>query len=394
MRPHGAKIAVRHFLGGTFIGLLIAAGVPALIGCTVVVPLGNPIAGDAGVDAARQVNADAAGPDMRRRFQDADPPQTDDGGGPVCWELQVPRFLAPPQAIIAFDRSETMGPRIELIRAKLMPQLTDLSRAVEIGFLEFPERSCDGLSCCLASSVMVEPALNTSMAIDKLLECNPAGGPCLKPGAQRTPTDDALRRAQAFWEHAERQADRFVVVITDGPPNCDGNIDGPCGKARSVADELERKLSIKTAILGISSLTVTNTCLSRVAVTGGDVFPHGTQARLPFVWIDDVTDAKVLTAALNEVLNPVRERTCVVRLAGPRDQVADVTVMVKGARVPYDSARSKGWNFEPPPTRFSRPTEIRIWGEKCDQILSGEIKAKDVQTLVTCKDCGGGADCR
>jgi hypothetical protein len=371
--------------------LLIAVSVPTLFGCSVVVPLAGTKAGDGGTADGGPAAADAPprGPDARRRTFDAD--MSDDTGS--CPKFQVALPHNPPQAIIALDRSSTMDPRIELIRAKLIPQLMDLGRAVSIGYLEFPDRTCGSATCCVASKVLVEPALGSAIAIDKQLVCNPAGGPCLKPGMAITPTDDALRMVETFWTRPTSPADRFVVIVTDGPPNCGGDPDPPCLRTRSEASDLDSK-DIETAILGIGGRTTIRDCLSRVALNGGNVFPHGTAAGLPYVWINDVTDPKVLNDAITEVLSPIRERTCVVKLAGPRDQIADVTVLVKKVVLGYDSSGRKGWSFVPPRSRFSRSTEIRIAGKECDQLLSGELKARDVEAQVTCDDCGSGIDCR
>jgi hypothetical protein len=372
---------VRHRL------LLSLAGLaPALTACSVVVPLPGPIPAEAGAampDAGRVPR----GPDGRRQAPDAAP--GDDGGDSTCPMVDVFAPMASPQVIIALDRSSTMDPRIEPIRAKLTPLLADLGRAVEVGYLEFPDYRCDPRTCCPSSPVLVEPALGSSAAIDRLLACNPMMGPCPRPGIARTPTDEALRTVQSYWPTAG--PDRFVVIITDGPPRCENDFDTACFRGRSLANTLaSRTLNVKTAILAITRSTL-STCLERIAELGGDLFPHGTSAKEPFAWIEDVTDPKALAVALAEVLSPVKDRICVVKLRAPRDQWADVAVLVRGTDLPYDPSGRSGWSFEP--SRTGRSTAIRIGRKTCDLIESGELKPRDVQTRVRCPDCGNGAAC-
>jgi hypothetical protein len=361
----------------------------------VLVPLPGAVDGDAGQPDAAIADTSPDGPGRDRRLPppspDVAPTAVDDGG--TCWEVTYSTTFHAPQAIIAFDRSSTMAPRIEPLRAKLIPALTALGPAVQFGYLEFPDQTCDSLlNCCNSTDVLVKPAFDSAAAIGKsLATCTPAGrdaGAGCKPGPQRTPTDDALRRVASFWDSSRDDTDRFVVLITDGPPNCDGDIDSPCFRAHRTAEDISRR--IKTVILAVSKLTVSS-CLGRIALDGGNVFKNGTSSGLPFVWIDDVVDPVVVNDAVTQVLSPVKARTCVVKLGGPRDRVSDVVVRVDKMPLGYDQGHSNGWDFVDSPR--GKPTEIRIFGDKCKQILSGVIQPKNVEAIVTCRNCGRGINC-
>jgi hypothetical protein len=305
----------------------------------------------------------------------------------------VSRTLAAPQVLVALDRSSTMDQRIEPLRAELIPALAALGRSVEIGYLQFPGDRCEDLTCCEASDVLVAPALNTAGAIDPLVACNPAGGACLVPGAHRTPTDDALRTIARTWADPVPDADRFAVVITDGPPNCDGDVANPCARARRAAIDLWQSSSrVTTVILAISPLTLT-TCLDRIAIEGGDAFGNGTSLGLPLVWIDDTTSPTTIRQALAELLAPIKRRTCVVKLPAARRRAVEVTVHAGDVVIPYDASHTAGWDFEPP--RSARPaTELRLYGPLCDRLQDGTIAARAVQATITCQDCGRGVACR
>jgi hypothetical protein len=375
----------------------LLAGSAALVGgCTVQVPLPSAaIEVDGGDPPASRPDAAApSGPPASR------PPAPDAAGGEAgsddgstCWDTPVPREMVPVQGIIAFDRSSTMvDTRVESVRAKLAPALTALSGAVEFGYIEFPEPTCDPASgCCAASDILVPPTLGsaTVTAINKLLACNGNGRTCGKIGPQRTPTDDALQRIDSYFhKNSSMDADRFVVLVTDGAPNC-GGIDGPCTRARHWAEDLWfSRLSVKTAILALGQDANFITCLSSIALDGGNPFKPASSAGLPFVWIKDVTIPTAVADAVNEVLGPLKARTCAVRLAGPRNSPADVDVRINGVALKYDVTHTDGWDFEGGHNRA-----IHIYGPKCTQVQTGMVQPRNVQATVICRACGDNIDC-
>jgi len=342
------------------------------------------------------VARDGGGPDRAVSPAVPSPSAQPGDDGPVCWYPTVTRQLAPPQVIIAFDRSSTMDPRVEPIRAKLIPALAALEPTVRFGLLRFPDGK-DTVGCCSATDVLVNPALNTANAISGQLMCNPMGGPCLVPGPKCTPTDDAFRKVESFWPNLRGETDRFVLLITDGVPiNCNGEVFETCSRAHRIAADLWRS-KIKTVVFAVSGIATQSNCLSRIAQDGGNAFPSSTQSGTPFVWLPDVTNAVALSGAIDTALGPIRARTCVVTLAGPRGRVDDVVVRVNDAKLEYSPGHNNGWDWEPSSRTSSGAStfnEVHIWGERCKDILSGKVQAKNVQTEVTCQDCGRGTDCQ
>jgi hypothetical protein len=315
-----------------------------------------------------------------------------DAGAGACRPVPVSRGMAAPQAIVALDRSSTMDERIEPLRAELIPALAALGRSVEIGYLQFPGDGCDDSTCCDASGVLVAPALNSAPAIDPLIACNPTGGACVQPGAHRTPTDDALQTIARTWAAPAPDADRFAVVITDGPPNCNGDTDAPCARAHRAAVDLWQSPSkVSAVILAIGPLTQ-GTCLDRIASDGGDVFGSGRPAAPPLVWIEDTTTPAVIRDALIQLLSPIRRRTCVVKLPAPRRRPGEVTVRAGDTLVPHDPTHADGWDFEP--SRSLRPaSELRLYGPRCDRVQDGTTAARTIKATITCEACGGVVAC-
>jgi hypothetical protein len=386
---------------GHCLGRLAAAtGAAWLVcACTVVVPLVgvNDRDGSAAPSPDRGASPGSEPPSV----SPTDPPPTadgapatpgDDGGPPaVCSaDEPVPLKLVLPQVIIALDRSARMvDSRVEAIRFQLLPALALIDKAVQFGYLEFPDRSCDGLlgGCCGSTDVLVPPAKGTGATIGLQLACNANGRTCGTTGPRRTPTGDALKRIGDYYSQhlTPGSPDQFAVVITIGEPSCGGQ-DGVCRETSRVAGQLWTS-GVKTAILGIGidASPGVNTCLPEIADAGGRVSgsPNGQQADYP--WAPE-TDAMKLRQAIDQIMAPIKSRACVVKLAGFRDRQADVTVSVNGAAVKFDRLHMDGWDFE-------SGRQVRIWGPRCDDILAGRIDPKLVEAVVMCKFCNGKLDC-
>jgi hypothetical protein len=376
---------MRSCAGHSLGPLAVAIGTALLVGaCTVVVPLTGVGAPDGGPDpTSGNARLDAQSPDAPTTV-DGEPAQGDDGGGPMCFDQPVPLQMVPPQAIIAFDRSSTMvDSRVEAVRVQLTAALGLIDKAVQFGYLEFPNQTCDGLLgvCCVASDILVPPAKGNGATIGKQLACNANGRVCGTTGPRRTPTGDALTRIGDYFKlHTPPGSpDQFAIVVTDGEPNCGGK-DGVCREARVAAERLWSN-GAKTAILGIGidASPSFNVCLTEIAENGGDIF-RTTGGQPTYPWAPE-TDTARLKQAIEQMLLPIKTRACVIKLAGPRDKESDVTVAIKGAPVKFDRMHADGWDFET--TR-----KIRIWGPKCDEILAGRTDPKELEAVVMCKVCG------
>jgi hypothetical protein len=383
---------------GQRVGSLVAAMVGAawIVGaCTMVVPLAGVDQPDAATTPTPAgPDRDGAPPPSRPDAStpgDAQPSPGDDGG-PMCFDQPIPLQVVPPQAIIAFDRSSTMvDSRVEAVRVQLTAALSLVDKAVQFGYLEFPDPKCDITlqMCCAASDVLVAPARSTGATIGKQLACNANGRTCGSTGPRRTPTGDALTRINDYYRmHTPPGApDQFAVVITDGEPNCGGK-DGVCRDARNAAEHLWLD-GVKTAILGvgIDASPNVNVCLSQIAENGGSVFRPINGGQGPaYPWALE-TDTVRLKQAIDQLLTVIKTRACVIKLAGPRAHDSEVTVSIKGAAVKFDQSHGDGWDFE-----SSR--KVRIWGSKCDDIQAGRTDPKDVQAVVMCQVCGDKLDCR
>jgi hypothetical protein len=389
MRSRAAHCLGR-LAGATIVAWLVGA-------CTVVVPL----VGVSDVDGSADPMPDRSNPSSEPppvSPADALPPPPDvapasdgDEAPPACFDQPVPLKLAPPQAIIAFDRSARVtDTRVEAIRVQLAASLALIDKAVQFGYLEFPNRACDGLlgACCESTDVLVPPARGTGAAINQQLLCNANGRTCGSVGPRRTPTDAALNRIGDYYRlHPTLGGpEQFAVVITDSEPDCGGQ-DGACRQAQ-FATEMLFSNGVKTAILGLGqdASPQFNTCLPQLADAGGNLFGSSNGQGADYPWAPDA-DAMRLRQAMDQLMMPIRNRACVIKLAAARDRDSDVTVSVNGAPIKFDRTHVDGWDFD-----TSR--KVRIWGPRCDDIQAGRIAPQEVEALVTCRVCGGNLECR
>jgi hypothetical protein len=382
---------------GHRVGSLVAASGAALLvaACTMVVPLAGIDDPDGSSVTPTPVSpppdrGPPAAPPDGGTIPDAEPGRGVDSG-PMCFDQPIQVPMVPPQAIIAFDRSSTMvDSRVEAVRVQLTAALGVLDKAVQFGYLEFPDPACDIAvdMCCPASEILVAPARSTGAMIGKQLACNANGRTCGSIGPRRTPTGNALSRIDEYYrQHTPPGGpDQFAVVITDGEPNCGGK-DGVCREARNAAEHLWSN-GAKTAILGVGvdASPNFNVCLTEIAENGGNIFRSSTGQGPAYPWAFE-TDTARLKQAIDQLLTPIKARACVLKLAGPRSREADVTVSIKGAHLKYDPMHADGWDFE-----SSR--KVRIWGPRCEDIQAGRTDPKDVETVVMCQVCGDRLDCR
>jgi hypothetical protein len=181
-------------------------------------------AADVGMDGRIVVDA---GPDAALR--DAAFPD----GPPICVPGRFPLALTTAELMLVIDRSGSMRqsidgdpvpPRAEwrwfVLRDALAGSLTDLDPRIRVGAKFFPDPipvgTTDPIAACVSSpGVDFAPASGTAPAIlARFDDPWPAGG---------TPTAEALTRAAtALTAHR-----RYLLLATDGAPNCNPDAEPP-----------------------------------------------------------------------------------------------------------------------------------------------------------------------
>jgi len=134
-------------------------------------------------------------------------------------------------AILVIDRSGSMrGDTLDGVEkwgallAALDTALPRIERDVALGLVTFPQPGSRGGAgapdsvCALRTTLDLEPQLNAASAILSRLRATPPEG--------ATPTAGAVEVAgRWFADHPDRDGERYVVLATDGAPNCNPSLD-------------------------------------------------------------------------------------------------------------------------------------------------------------------------
>jgi hypothetical protein len=173
------------------------------------------------------------------------------GGGGTCEQFSIENGLVTPDMLIVLDRSSSMqgegvdrwSPSVRGIKA-ITGELDDVIR---FGLMAFPGRGSAGSGgmSCAPGTLEVPIALAAAPAIATSLD-----GLTL---IQSTPTAATLQAAHATL--AASGGARYVILVTDGAPNCSNGRSGggqdPAAVAASVAAiAAMHSAGIKTYVLG------------------------------------------------------------------------------------------------------------------------------------------------
>jgi hypothetical protein len=196
--------------------------------------------------------------------------------------------------------------------------------------------------------------------------------PAVRDGGS-TPTQAAVRKATTVFQGTPSPNNRFLLVATDGEPNCatdsgGGGFRGRSDRAGAVAAVTDAlKAGIPSFIVGIAtSGSEAHDTLNMMADAGGrprndatKYYPVASRAEL-------ITALEVITGQI---------ASCTFPLDTPPPVVENVAVEVDGARLARDNQVS-GWSYGP------NNRSIVLNGEVCDRLKAGT--AKDVQILYGC----------
>jgi hypothetical protein len=365
--------------------LLAVVGALSLgAGCTERVPLISSLAeADAGEEPA-----DAPPPSDRRpqmdHGEDADPP--DVGRDVRCTDFtQSHRLdLEYPEVIIALDRSFSMynnpkGAKTWWTAAKqeLSSYMSETDGAIAFGYAEFPGRlSCDpSVGCC--TRLPVNPSLNSHAGIENEWQCSSAA--CSLTSYDR-PSGHALYRIRAQYDAEQDPVpDRYVLLITDGPPSCADPDE--CDYAGRQAGRLFSMGGVETMVLPLGPDARDSGCLDGVAVNGHTRDPGATT----FPW---VSDPGQLGAQLRKVMARVEERTCRFLISGGVKNRDGLTVTVNFKPLPRDTSHMEGWDYDP-----SGSPEIQVYGTTCKKLKCQQVDQRDFRSEEACMQCGSTVTC-
>ena len=316
--------------------------------------------------------------------------------------------------MLVVDRSGSMGQALNggrsgpskwtLLRDALAATLPAFQGRIRVGALFFPQDGADTrvAACELPNipAVDINPALGTaSRVIGVFGDTGPGGS---------TPTAAALLRAYSYFvRNPDRARARYLVLATDGGPNCNAALDaatcvcvggGPVGggamcrrdgngqrcldRERTVAEIAQLAAnpvaSIPTFVIGLADETDPNyaATLTAMAVAGGRPFVSASGAPSYY----NVERAADLTRAFTTIQDTV-SRCAFVTPSRP-EETGSIAITAGGAAVPLDPSHRDGWDWSD--RAFG---EITFFGPACARVIAS--RATEVLATVGCERDGG-----
>ncbi len=334
---------------------------------------GDDGGGGGGVDAPVNTGADAA------PITDATPkPDGIEGCNPENFTLQQ---APPPEVMLVIDRSGSMleqGSTAGVTKWDELEAAVDFvanqfDASIHFGLLMYPT----GGECSTSGPQVGVGANNAGAVLYYISGANPAGG---------TPTAAALvNAASSMTSLGDPMSPKFIILATDGGPNCNYFLDSQpscsCTYASSpeycctaypdtcifgntclddsgtlsVMDDLHANDGIDTFVIGLEGTAEYVDLLNAMAMSGGrpqagstSYYPASSQAQLQ----------SALQAIASSVIS------CTIDLGQAPQVPNDVRIWIDGREVSRDP--TNGWNYSDPSN-----TQIDLSGAACDTLRDG-----------------------
>ena len=221
----------------------------------------------------------------------------------------------------------------------------------------------NGTGCTVTPGAQVPIALNSAPAIAASLAGAGPGG--------STPTTMAMTLAGDYLATLTTPNPRFIVLVTDGQPNCaGGNGGGDDSPAAIAAVAAQAARGYGTFVIGVATAndamaTATLTGMSTAGMHLGPERPTTMSSTTPQSW----------STALDAIGTQVA--VCTFKLTSPPPDPNNVVVVADGRVVPKDTAPTdNGWMYG------AGMTSVTLTGSYCQQVMSNTIK--DVEVLFGC----------
>jgi Mg-chelatase subunit ChlD len=283
-------------------------------------------------------------------------------GVDICNEEAVSAEGIPPNLLLVVDRSLSMNDRasagsmtskLQDAKAALNAMLDNGAGRIRFGWMHFPQEDH-----CEAGEVQVECGLDSLDAIRLEIEELQASG--------STPTAQALSVADTYWDLYDQERDNFVILLTDGEPECGEGAPAPTPDEQAL--DAIRSLAIHdigTYVIGLGEINNTNPeLLNQMAEAGGHPRPGA-------VKYHQANSLEELNAALDAV--SMQTVACILALHQRPDIPDWLWVYFDDVALDKDPSHQDGWDYD------LQLNQIEFYGPACDRLRSGQVTRVDVR---------------
>ena len=293
------------------------------------------------------------------------------------------------------------------LKAALAASLGNVRTQMNFGLILFPYSAFNvipvddcGDYCCdldagaAAVTVPIAPGTTATMQIGgELDKTMPGGG---------TPTAKALAAAYDYFANgdgASLQGDNYVLLATDGGPNCnqdltcDGdtcttNLDNQCQSSSNCCKPADSRIMcldsdavlaalesleaihVPTFVVGLPGTQQYSSYLDQFAEAGGEPNPTGDSK---YYAVSAAGGVQGLVDVFDTITTQLL-RSCEIPLTAPPADSSRVNVAVDCNVVPHDGSDGSGWKFD----QDIDPTEVILSGPVCNRLQANGAKRIDV----------------
>jgi hypothetical protein len=271
---------------------------------------------------------------------------------PSCAEvrpIEVQEAL-PPDLLLVVDKSGSMDDNVGgaqkwgTMRSALGTTLSENSNTVNFGLMLYPTNDT-----CAAGSISTPVSGNSGASINAALgSVSPDGG---------TPTHTSLQNALSYFQStAVNPNGRFVLLATDGEPNCKDPNDPtiPTVNESVAAITALKSAGIPTYVLGFGG-GVNGTTLQAMAQAGGQSQYYS------------ASSPTELAAALDAITGDVALPDCSFSLGEVPSDPSRLRLYFDNQEVGRSNLHTDGWDYD------TANNTLTIYGASCDQLQGGAV---------------------
>ena len=286
---------------------------------------------------------------------------------PVCDEMALEATHVAPNLMFVVDASGSMNEypnddpnqvdtKIDLTRKAVGELLQAGQGNIRFGWEQFPGNG----GRCSAGQVQVECSDTSSATIQSKLGQ-------LSSDSFGTPTGESLLNVLQSQSMQDKTRSNFVVLLTDGMPNCpQGNESGAEALALQAVQQLRVK-SIETFVIGLGqSLNSSNPALlDQLAEAGGRA---RVGAANKYYAVNTLSELQGVLTSIGGVVFQ-----CSFALQRTPENPGDLRVNFDGVSVARDPSAKEGFSYDP------QKNQILIHGAACEKVRAGQVKKVDIK---------------